>query len=287
MKLHKLIILLIAFGLVFSTKVSVFAQDDDDDDDDEEMEEMDEEEWQRQMDDLNAQKTQLQARLDGLNKDIDGLKTDLATKENNGKICEAAIYAAVGHTKDDIADFRKKFDETEKKINSKSGTPADARAMYFDWITNDKARCLPEFADRYASMKSKLLAWEGMKVDTGCYTVVKGDCLWKIAKMKYGNPYLWPAIWDANKDGVANKDQLTNRRHKAVTNPNLIYPGQCLRIPTLTDAQKKEAEMKAHNYRYHRKHRTTTETKTETPKKEEPKKEPPKKETKKDTTKKK
>ncbi|MGH2574086.1 MAG: LysM peptidoglycan-binding domain-containing protein, partial [Ignavibacteria bacterium] len=105
-----------------------------------------------------------------------------------------------------------------------------------------------------------------------------GDCLWKIAKMKYGNPYLWPAIWDANRDGVVNKDQLTNRRHKAVTNPNLIYPGQVLRIPSLTDAQKKEAEMRAHSYRGYRKRKTTTtETKKEEPKKEAPKKEEPKK----------
>lgn len=287
MKFYRILILMLAFGLVFSTKATVFAQDDDDDDD-EEMEEMDEEEWQKQMDDLNAQKTQLQAQLDALNKDIDGLKSQSANKDKEIDKCENDLMALTGHTKSSLADFRNKFSETEKKINSKSGTPADARKMYFDEITNDKARCLPEFADRYASMKSKLLAWEGIKVDTGCYTVVKGDCLWKIAKMKYGNPYLWPAIWDANKDGVANMDQVPPR-HKRVTNPNLIYPGQCLRIPTLSDAQKKEAEMRAHNYRYHRRHRVTTktETTTQTPKKEEPKKEPPKKETKKDTTKKK
>jgi hypothetical protein len=67
--------------------------------------------------------------------------------------------------------------------------------------------------------------------------------------MKYGNPYLWPAIWDANRDGVVNADKLTNRRHQKITNPNLIYPGQILRIPALTDAQKKEAEMKSKKYR--------------------------------------
>jgi len=283
MKYHKLLTLLLAFGLIFSTKATLFAQDDDDDDEEVDMEEMDEEEWQRQMDDLNAQKTQLQARLDQLNREIDDLKAQSAAKDRDLDKCNNDLMAMVGHTASSLADFRKKFEETEKKVNSKSGTPADARKMYFDEVTNDKARCLPEFADRYASMKSKLLAWEGMKVETGCYTVVKGDCLWKIAKMKYGNPYLWPAIWDANKDGVANMDQV-HARHKRVTNPNLIYPGQCLRIPTLTDAQKKEAEMRAHSYRYTRKRRTstTTETKTETPvKKETPKTTP------KDTTKKK
>jgi LysM repeat protein len=255
MKYHKLLVLMLAFGLVFCTKASIFAQDDDDDDDmDDEgqMEEMDEEEWQMQMDDYNAQKTQLQQKLDALNKEIDDLKTTSANKDKDLEKCEADMYALVGTTKSGVADFRKKFEETEKKINSKTGKPADARKMYFDEITNDKARCLPEFADRYASMKKKLTDWEGMKAPSGTYTVVKGDCLWKISKMKYNSPYFWPAIWEANKNGVVNAAQLKNRRHKKITNPNLIYPGQVLKIPTLTDAQKKEAEMKSKKYRKHR-----------------------------------
>jgi len=140
-------------------------------------------------------------------------------------------------------------------------------------------------------MKKKLADWEGVKPVEGTYTVVKGDCLWKISKMKYNSPYYWPAIWDANKTGVVNKDQLTHRSHKAVTNPNLIYPGQVLKIPTLTDAQKKEAEMKSKKYRRHRTVKKEEGVKKEETKKEEPKKIEPKKEVKKevkkDTTKKK
>ena len=203
-----------------------------------------------------------------MNTEIDGLKKRLAETQNNAVICEAALYAAVGSTKEGVADFRKKFEETEKKINSKTGTPADARKMYFDEIDGSKIKCLPEFSDRFASMKKKLLDWEGAKVETGTYTVVKGDCLWKISKMKYGSPYYWPAIWDANKTGVVNADQLKHKRHKAVTNPNLIYPGQVLRIPALTDAQKKEAEMKSKKYR---KVRKTEEMKKEDVKKDEKK----------------
>jgi hypothetical protein len=263
MKLHKLFILFfLAFGLTLNN-ANVFAQDDDDDDDDDQqMEEMDEEEWQRQMDELNAEKTNLQSRLSALTSEIDGLKQTSANKDKELEKCENDLYALVGTTKSGVADFRKKFEETEKKINGKVGTPADARKMYFDDITKDKARCLPEFQDRYASMKKKLEDWEGMKSPEACYTVVKGDCLWKISKMKYGSPYYWPAIWDANKNGVANADALKNARHKKVTNPNLIYPGQCMKIPTLTDAQKKEAEMKSKKYRKTRKVKTTTTTDT-------------------------
>jgi LysM repeat protein len=247
---------MLAFGLVFSSKAVLFSQDDDDDDNGQQMEEMDEEEWQRQMDELNGQKAQLTQKLADLNKEIDALKQTSAQKDKDIEKCENDLYAMVGTTKSGVADFRKKFEETEKKINSKTGTPADARKMYFDDITNDKARCLPEFQDRYASMKKKLEDWENVKAPESGYTVVKGDCLWKISKMKYGSPYFWPAIWDANKAGVVNKDQLKNKRHKAVTNPNLIYPGQILKIPALTDAQKKEAEMKSKKYRKVRKHKS-------------------------------
>ncbi|MCI8282407.1 MAG: LysM peptidoglycan-binding domain-containing protein [Lachnospiraceae bacterium] len=52
------------------------------------------------------------------------------------------------------------------------------------------------------------------------YTVVKGDCLWKIAKMYYGDGSKYPVIYNANRDVIGG-------------NPNLIYPGQVLTIPAI------------------------------------------------------
>ena len=51
------------------------------------------------------------------------------------------------------------------------------------------------------------------------YTVKKGDTLWWIAKYKdvYNDPFLWPIIYEANKD--------------IIKNPKLLYPGQELGIP--------------------------------------------------------
>ena len=49
------------------------------------------------------------------------------------------------------------------------------------------------------------------------YIVVKGDCLWNIAKKFYGAGLQYTRIYNANKDKIKN--------------PNLIYPGQVLTIP--------------------------------------------------------
>lgn len=50
------------------------------------------------------------------------------------------------------------------------------------------------------------------------YTVVKGDCLWTIAKRFYGNGSRYTVIYDANRSVIGG-------------NPNLIHPGQVLTIP--------------------------------------------------------
>jgi LysM domain-containing protein len=50
------------------------------------------------------------------------------------------------------------------------------------------------------------------------YTVVAGDSLSKIAKHFYRDANKWPRIHEANRDQIKN--------------PDLIYPGQKLRIPT-------------------------------------------------------
>lgn len=51
------------------------------------------------------------------------------------------------------------------------------------------------------------------------YTVEKGDSLSKIAKRVYGKASYWRQIYEANKDNI--KD------------PDLIYPGQVIRLPEL------------------------------------------------------
>lgn len=56
-------------------------------------------------------------------------------------------------------------------------------------------------------------------------------------KKHYDNPHLWPAIWEANKDGIISAPEGVKT---TITNPNLIYPRQVLKIPHLSDEQKQE-----------------------------------------------
>lgn len=49
------------------------------------------------------------------------------------------------------------------------------------------------------------------------YEIQKGDSLWKVAEKAYGNGSKYTAIFEANKE--------------VIKDPDLIYPGQKIRIP--------------------------------------------------------
>lgn len=56
--------------------------------------------------------------------------------------------------------------------------------------------------------------------DVQYYTVASGDSLSKIAKQFYGNAMDYPKLFDANKE--------------VIKDPDLIYPGQKIRVPPKT-----------------------------------------------------
>lgn len=234
MKSNKLFLAILILSLIAFFKSPVMAQDDG-----ECCDEMDDacgtymSEWakySRMKDSISALLSSKQAQLDGLN----AQKTQ---KQQAYDKLKGDFDAWVGG---DLDGFRKRFADCESQINSRSGNCEDAKKK-LDAITASKARCLNEFWDRYNAMIKKYADWclgGTSPVTKKCdkeYKVVKGDCLWKIAGKKdiYGNPRLWPKIWDANKNGVVSGTPTT------IPNPNRIYPGQVLCIPAMTDAEKK------------------------------------------------
>jgi nucleoid-associated protein YgaU len=123
---------------------------------------------------------------------------------------------------------KKEGEEIEKLLNK--GLPGKIQNLKADF--KDGTVILTGSCDTHATReKAVLLAGnvQGVtKVDdklvsppaeekTVFYTVKKGDSLSKIAKALMGDGKLWPKLFEANKE--------------VIKNPDLIYPGQQLRIP--------------------------------------------------------
>ena len=65
----------------------------------------------------------------------------------------------------------------------------------------------------------KEVVFEGTQEDDQYYEIKSGDNLSKISKQFYGDPNKYNKIFEANKE--------------VIKDPNLIYPGQKIRIPKI------------------------------------------------------
>lgn len=120
--------------------------------------------------------------------------------------------------------------DTNMKVSLESYTiKEDAKNYGMDVMVTIKLKQYRDYATKtcnikFASSKPKIVpqpvraAENPPKPANQTYTVVRGDCLWNIAKKYYGNGSKYTVIYNANRDKIKN--------------PNLIYPGQVLTIPT-------------------------------------------------------
>jgi Uncharacterized protein containing LysM domain len=199
--------------------------------------EMTKEEWQNEM-------TRQKAKLESLTKEVGTLQSDVNTLKNtklqNYDDCVAETYALVGATKADVDKYRQSVTELEGKINRKEGPKAD-RTADLTALRQNKISALPEFFNKVQVELPKALdAWVEevtIKEKDINYSVVKGDCLWRIAGKKdhYANGFAWPKIYQANRDEIKN--------------PNLIYPKQNFKIPSLTQDEKEKYDKLKKNYK--------------------------------------
>ncbi len=92
----------------------------------------------------------------------------------------------------------------------------------------------PDFSQVKGGFQSADVVAEGAGAGAGSaaggdqartYTVKSGDSLSKIAKRELGNAKHWPLIFQANRDQLEN--------------PDLIHPGQVLKIPALPAGEDK------------------------------------------------
>ncbi|WP_027399101.1 LysM peptidoglycan-binding domain-containing protein [Anaerovorax odorimutans] len=109
---------------------------------------------------------------------------------------------------------------TELNITEKAGEEGD-KYVSFNLIEykeyGKKSKVIQTSSTTATIEKTKSVADVNPKANK-TYTVVKGDSLWRIAKIYYGNGLQYPKIYNANKDKIKN--------------PSLIYPGQVFTIPS-------------------------------------------------------
>jgi len=225
MKLTKSLVYFLS--VLFLLSLSSFAQ--------EEETEMTEDEWQAEMTRLTGEKQSLESEIQTLNTDIENLTT-VRNGLQDPEECIDELYAMVGATRKDVDNYRNAVNELDGKIKRKESPKADRQAD-LNALKMNKISALPEFFDKvHNRMQQALDEWMDAPPVIS-YSVVRGDCLWNIAKKKehYGNGFAWPVIYKANRDKIKN--------------PDLIYPAQVFSIPPLTQEEKDKYEKLRANYK--------------------------------------
>lgn len=126
-----------------------------------------------------------------------------------------AEEAAASKLEETIRDLELQVEELNVHIDDDKATITGAA---YDQATKEKVVLVVGNTEGIATVDDQMTV-EHVEPEAQFHTVVSGDTLGKIAKKYYGNAMKYPVIFEANKPML--KD------------PDLIYPGQVLRIPHL------------------------------------------------------
>jgi nucleoid-associated protein YgaU len=128
---------------------------------------------------------------------------------------KAAEATAARKLEETINDLQLKVEDLSVHIDDDRATITGAA---YDQATKEKVVLVVGNSSGIATVDDQMTV-EHVEPEAQFHTVVSGDTLGKIAKKYYGNAMKYPVIFEANKPML--KD------------PDLIYPGQVLRIPHL------------------------------------------------------
>jgi hypothetical protein len=210
--------------------------------------ELTKDDWQAQVTELTAKATEYKAKLEGLQKEVTDLQKQEADKAQALKQCNDELSAILGPQE---APFLAKLDAIDSRLNELSKLSNQdlwARRAELDtvqkWINvvGKSPLCvIQKYQDRVNDQQTRLdalkktleqiiAAGEIMPTYTVGTWARDRDCLWNIAKKPkiYDNAFLWPKIWQGNKDQIKN--------------PDVIEPGQKLKIPPKAALSKDESK---------------------------------------------
>ena len=222
MKRNKIFFIMLAVLLVVSAGLAIA------------QEEMTKEQWQLAIDDFTKQRTDLTAKLKSLTDEVTSMQAQSTQLKDDYSKKVDDLYALVGSDKVKAEAYRSQIDGLEAKANELARlSDADlvARTTDVEQLGKDatamwdnKLSLIPEFWDRLTALNDKVKSLKDvLAAQVKVYTVGTWardrDCLWNISKKKdiYDNAWLWPKIWQGNRD--QNKD------------PDIIHTGQKLMIP--------------------------------------------------------
>jgi nucleoid-associated protein YgaU len=205
--------------------------------------EMTKDQWQQQVQELTKQRDALAAKVKGLSADVTALEGKSTQADADLKKCMDELYALVGSDASKADAYRAEIaaaENTANELSRLSDADLEARAGDVDALAakvkglwENKLSLVPEFWDRLTALNEKVKSLQNTLANqVKVYTVgtwsKNRDCLWNIAKKKdiYANAWLWPKIWQNNRDQI--KD------------PDVIKKGQKLKIAKGNELTKEE-----------------------------------------------
>ncbi len=182
--------------------------------------------------DFQSRVAELETKLNGLNAKYDGIQEELKRVNQELLDCRDEIRKMLGVSEAEIDAFGQKLGVLEGKVRAMKSLSDDQladrtdeiKALEEEWnsLKTNKIAIMPQFFDRMVRLGRDIKGlYREKKINS--YTVgtwaIDKDCLWNISgKMEiYGDPFQWPKIWQANTDQIRN--------------PDIIHPGQILKIP--------------------------------------------------------
>jgi cell division protein FtsL len=204
------------------------------------------EDWQKQVTELTTKRDDLKNKLTAAQNEVTNLKKQDTDKADALKKCSDELAAL---TSSQEGPMNALLDKVENQVNDLSKlsnqelwsrkADLDSAQSWLDAAKKNPLSGLDKYAKRIQDDQAKIDALKNTIQTTMAaaqagktYTVGTWardrDCLWNIAKKPkiYDNAFLWPKIWQGNRDQIKN--------------PDVIYKGQKLKIPEKGDLTKAE-----------------------------------------------